>query len=171
MSNTHPVFPAREHSFVNQRFLRCIWRCNSTWREFVCGHGGCLSKKRGKKQHRHRPKRTKILNMPRVQCRVGVFQIVLFKGFLNIPHIPPPPPMGDSAGTSEATIAPTKCSKLAYMSVSPRDMQSCPRKHGLGNICHTCIEVEHALVLRPTLGETNGGKQIKSTSKLLWSTN
>ena len=44
-----------------------IGGCNSTWREFVCGHGGCLLTKGGSKQHRHRPKRTKISNMSSVQ--------------------------------------------------------------------------------------------------------
>ena len=34
-----------------------------------------------------------------------VFQIAFFKGFPNIPHIPPP--SGHSAGTNEATMAPT----------------------------------------------------------------
>ena len=38
-------------------------------------------------------------------CRPGVFQIALFKGFLNIPHIPLPPE--HSVGTNEATMAPT----------------------------------------------------------------
>ena len=34
-----------------------------------------------------------------------MFQIALFKGFPNIPHIPPP--SGHSAGTNDATMAPT----------------------------------------------------------------
>ena len=38
-------------------------------------------------------------------CKPGVFRIPLFKGFLNIPHIPPP--TGHSADTDEATRAAT----------------------------------------------------------------
>ena len=32
----------------------------STWCEFVCRHGSCLLTKRGSKEHRHHPKRTKV---------------------------------------------------------------------------------------------------------------
>ena len=38
-------------------------------------------------------------------CEPRVFQTALFKGFPNIPHIPPP--LGQSAGTNEARKAPT----------------------------------------------------------------
>ena len=38
-------------------------------------------------------------------CRPRVFQIALFKGFPNIPHIPLPP--AHSVTTNEATMAPT----------------------------------------------------------------
>ena len=38
-------------------------------------------------------------------CKPGVFRIALFKGFPNMPHIPPP--TGHSAGTNETTKAPT----------------------------------------------------------------
>ena len=38
-------------------------------------------------------------------CRPGVFQVALFKGFPNIPHIPLP--LGHSVVTNEATMAPT----------------------------------------------------------------
>ena len=38
-------------------------------------------------------------------CRPGVFQIALFKGFANIPHIPLPPE--HPVGTNKATMAPT----------------------------------------------------------------
>ena len=38
-------------------------------------------------------------------CRPRVFRIALFEDFPNIPHIPLPP--GHSAGTNEATMAPT----------------------------------------------------------------
>ena len=37
-------------------------------------------------------------------CRPRVFQIALFEGFPNIPHIPPPPPMEHVVGTNEVTM-------------------------------------------------------------------
>ena len=70
----------------------------------------CLLTKRGSKQHRHRPKWTEFSNRSSVQhadpaCRPRVLQKALFKGFLNVPHIPLP--TGHSVGTNEATRAPT----------------------------------------------------------------
>ena len=65
---------------------------------FVRRHGSCLLTKGGSKQHRHR-------HIVSTACRPRVFQIALFKGFPNIPHIPPP--LGHSADTNEATMAPT----------------------------------------------------------------
>ena len=38
-------------------------------------------------------------------CRPGVFQITLFKGFPNIPHIPPR--TGHTVGTNQATMTTT----------------------------------------------------------------
>ena len=64
-SNLHPGCTVRACPFPNQRLLWSIW-CNSTWREFVCRHGGCLLTKGGSKQHKHHPKRTKISNISSV---------------------------------------------------------------------------------------------------------
>ena len=59
----HPLCSPRATPFAHQRILWCIGGSNSTRCEFVCRHGGCLLTKRGRKQHRHRPKRTKTSNM------------------------------------------------------------------------------------------------------------
>ena len=66
-TNLHPGSTPRACSFASQRLLRCIRGCNSTCREFVCGHGGCLLTKTASKQHRHCPKKTKISNILSVQ--------------------------------------------------------------------------------------------------------
>ena len=51
-----------------------------------------------------------------------VFQIALFKGFLNIPHTPLPPE--HSVDTNEAMMAPPrKHTKLAQTVHTPRDME------------------------------------------------
>ena len=63
----HPGSSPRACSFASQRLLPCIWGCNSMWREFVPGHGGCLLTKTASKQHRHCPKKTKISNILSVQ--------------------------------------------------------------------------------------------------------
>ena len=52
-------------------FLWCIGQSN-TLREFVCGHDSCLLTKRGSKQHRHRPKWTKVSNISSVQHQTWV---------------------------------------------------------------------------------------------------
>ena len=59
--------------------------------------------KEGSKQNRYRPKRTETSNMLSVQQADTVFQIALFKGIPNIPHIP----TGHPADSNEATMAPT----------------------------------------------------------------
>ena len=66
-TNLHPGSTPRACSFANQRLLRCIWGCNSAWREFVSGHGGCVLTKTASKQHRHCPKKDKISNILSVQ--------------------------------------------------------------------------------------------------------
>ena len=66
-SHLHPLCSPRASPFPHQRLLWCIWGSNSPWSEFVCGCGSCLLTKRGRKQHRHRPKRTKISNISSVQ--------------------------------------------------------------------------------------------------------
>ena len=66
-SHLHPLCTPRASPFTHQRFLWCIRGSNSSWSEFVCGHGGCLVTKRGSTQHRHHPKRTSISNMSSVQ--------------------------------------------------------------------------------------------------------
>ena len=58
-NHLHPLCTPRASSCAHQRLLWCIKGSNSTWREFVCRHGGW--------QHRHRPKRTKISNISLVQ--------------------------------------------------------------------------------------------------------
>ena len=100
MVHLHPLYTPRAHSFVHQRFLWCIGGSNSPWSEFICRHGSCLLTKRGSKEHRPRPKQTKISNMS--SCRPRVFQIALFMGFPNIPHIPPP--TGHTLGTNDTTM-------------------------------------------------------------------
>ena len=50
------------------------------------------------------------------------FQMALFKGFLNIPHIPLPPE--HSMGTSEATIVPTpEIPRSWHNRQRPREME------------------------------------------------
>ena len=66
-ANLQPLCSHRACSCANQRFLGCIWGGNSPWSEFVYGHGGSLSTKRGSKRHRHRPKWTKISKISSVQ--------------------------------------------------------------------------------------------------------
>ena len=66
-SHLPPGFTPRACPFANQSLLWCIWGSNSPWSEFVCRHGSCLLTKRGNKQHRHRPKWTKISNMSSIQ--------------------------------------------------------------------------------------------------------
>ena len=89
-SNPHPGCTPRACSFANQRFLRCIWGCNSTLREFVSGYGGCLMKKRQQATQAPSKKDKNLKHTVSTACRPRVFQIALFKGFPNIPHIPPP---------------------------------------------------------------------------------
>ena len=89
--------------------LRVKGFCGASGEATACGVNlyedmSCLLTKRGSKQHKHRSKWTKISDMSSVQ-QTWVFQIALFKGFPNIPHIPLP--MEHSVGTNEATIAPT----------------------------------------------------------------
>ena len=58
-------------------------------------------------------------------CRPGVFQIALFKGFPNIPHIPLPPE--HSVGTNEATMAPTpKTQKVGRFGTVPERYSDSP---------------------------------------------
>ena len=123
-SHTHPLCTPRTRPFVHQRFLGCIGRSNSTLREFVCGHGTCLLTNRDRKQHRHRPKWTKISNISSVQhANLGVPNSP-FSGFPNIPHNPPP--LGHSAGTNEATTAPTPANALCWHEITrPREICSC----------------------------------------------
>ena len=102
-SNLHPGCTARACSFVHQRLLWCIGGSNSPWRELVLRHGGCLLTKKaasntGRVQNGRRSQTCCHYSM-----QTQVFQIALFKGFLNISHIPPP--TGHSRGTNEATRA------------------------------------------------------------------
>ena len=54
-------------------------------------------------------------------CKPGVFRIALFKGFPNMPHIPPP--TGHSAGTNETTKAPTpENAPYWHETVPPREI-------------------------------------------------
>ena len=90
-SHTHPLCTPRTHPFAHQRFLGCIGRSNSTLREFVCGHGTCLLTNRGRKQHRHRPKWTKISNMSSVEhANLGVPNSPFQWLSEYTPHTPPP---------------------------------------------------------------------------------
>ena len=55
-------------------------------------------------------------------CRPRVFQIALFKGFPNLPHISPPP-LGHSAVTNEATKTPTPENALCWHKMQrPREI-------------------------------------------------
>ena len=84
-----PGFTPRACPFANQRLLWCIWGSNSPWSEFVCRHGSCLLTKRGSRQHRHRPKRTKISNMSSVQHADLGFPNSPFQGLSEYtPHTP-----------------------------------------------------------------------------------
>ena len=67
LSHLHPLCTPRASPFTHQRLLWGIRGSNSPWIEFVCRHGSCLLTKRGSKQHRHRPKQTKISHMSSVQ--------------------------------------------------------------------------------------------------------
>ena len=54
-------------------------------------------------------------------CKPGVFQIAPFSSFPNIPHIPPP--LGHSAGTNEATTAPTPENAACWHEITrPREI-------------------------------------------------
>ena len=57
-------------------------------------------------------------------CKPGVFRIALFKGFPNMPHIPPP--TGHSAGTNETTKAPTpENAPCWHETARPREISVC----------------------------------------------
>ena len=65
-------------------------------------------------------------------CRPRVFQIAIFKGFPNIPHMPPA--AGHSAGTNEATMATTP--------------ENAPHWHETGRPREICEPNPPTLVLR-----------------------
>ena len=54
----------------------------------------------------------------------GVFQIALFKGFPNIPRVPPPPPYGTHSGrkSGNADDGHRKPTELAHSVPTPRDL-------------------------------------------------
>ena len=116
-----PILRPRASPFMHQRFLWCIRGSNSPWSEFVCGHGSCLLTKRGSKQHRHRPRRTKISSMRLVQhADLGVPNNP-FQGLSECtPHTPPPE---HSVGRNQATKAPTPENPLSWHnSARPREI-------------------------------------------------
>ena len=105
LSHTHPLCTPRTRPFADQRFLGCIRRSNSTLHEFVCGHGTCLLTNRGRKQHRHRPKWTKISNMSSVQhANLGVPNSPFQWLSEYTPHTPP---FGTLSRHKWGTTAPT----------------------------------------------------------------
>ena len=106
-ANLHPLCTPRASFFGDQRFLGCIRGGNSPWTEFVRGHGGCLLTKRGRKQHRHRPKRTKISNERQYSMQTQGVPNSPFQGLRGFPTYPTYPslPMGHSADSNEATMA------------------------------------------------------------------
>ena len=131
-SHLDPLCTPRASPFARQRLLWCIRGSNSPWSEFVCRHGSCLLTKRGSKEHGHRPKWTKILNMSSVQhADLGC-----------IPHIPLPPE--HSVGTNEATMAPTPENPQSWhIPQRPREILQTEVTVPLASLCTTATSHTH----------------------------
>ena len=95
-SHLHPVCTPRASPFACQRFLWCIGGSNSS-----------IDKRRQQAAHTQYKTDENLSHVVNTACRPRVFQVALCKGFLNLPYIPPPPLLGHSAGTNEATKTPT----------------------------------------------------------------
>ena len=86
--------------------------------EFVCGHSSCLLTKRGSKQHRHRPKRTKISNMSSVQHADPGVPNSLFQGLSECP--PPPQPDTQWAEIRQQWHQPLKTHRVGTVGVGTK---------------------------------------------------
>ena len=123
-SHLHPLCTPRASSFTHQRLLWCIRGSNRPWSEFVCGRGSSVSTKRGSKQHRHRPRRTKISNMSLVQhADPGCSKQPFSRAFRIYPIYPPyGTHSGHKSGNNDDSHG--KSTELAHLVPSPRDIGS-----------------------------------------------
>ena len=136
----HPPHTPCTRSFAHQRLSWCIGGSNRTWCKCVCRHGSCLLRKEAARNAGTVQNGRKSQTCRQYSIQTWVCQIALFKGFPNLPHMPPPPPMGHTVGPNQATITTTTENPPIWRS-RYRPQEKCIAEHTVW-MCRTLLHAK-----------------------------